>query len=193
MIRDIPVNREGFSLIELLVSMFLLVVLVLLASRLFDTSTNVWKTGTRKAEVNLTGRSVLDYLDRDIARAVFSTNTSSSLYNLQPVVGNGGKSLTYAVFNDNTNGYTMIGGVIESVTVGLQGTTLFRGTNEIIRNIDDLQFNLDSGDPDWPTFVDVTIHFRAADDRGTSSTNFNNVYSKRIYFPNYTRCRYDDY
>mgnify|MGYP001011524977 CR=1 FL=1 len=62
-----------------LLAMFILVLLVLLSSRLFSTASQTFNTGIRKAEINLVGRSVLDFLDRDISRAVFYTNSAGRL------------------------------------------------------------------------------------------------------------------
>ena len=182
----------GFTLIELLVSMFILVILVLLSSRLFNTATEAWNTGIRKAEVNLIGRSVMDYLEREIARAVFSTNSSRLFY--PQVITDG---LRYQILSDTTNyNGNPMDGLVETVEIKLVGNRyLMRGTNDVIKNIDRLSFVLDPGDPTSPTYVDITLGFRAADDRarGANTNLFINTFTKRVYFPNYSRSRNDDY
>jgi prepilin-type N-terminal cleavage/methylation domain-containing protein len=179
---------DGFTLIELLVAMFILVIVVMLTSRLFNTASQVWATGTRKAEVNLVGRSVLDYLDRELSRAVFSTN-SARLY--RPALISDG--LEYQILSDSTNGLVM-DGLVETVRIRLDGTRVLRGNTEIVKNIDVLTFVLDQEDLNWPTYVDITLKFRAADDRIRSPpASFYNTFTKRVYFPNYSRSRYDDY
>jgi prepilin-type N-terminal cleavage/methylation domain-containing protein len=182
-------GEPGFSLIEMLVAMFILVLMVMMCARMFTNATQSWETGTRKAEVNLIGRSVLDYLTREISKAAFSTNADTRL-NVPTVSGS---TLSYNVLSDSTNGASM-DGLVEAVTISLSGDRLMRVTNEIIRNIDGLIFKLDPSDPDWPTYVDITLKFRSSSDRArNANTNFVETFAKRVYFPNYHRSRYDDY
>jgi len=182
-------ERLGFSLIEMLVAMFILVLMVMMCARMFTNATQSWDTGTRKAEVNLIGRSVLDYLTREVSKAAFSTNADTRLH--VPTVS--GSTLRYNILSDSTNGATM-DGLVETVTISLSGDRLMRGPDEIIRNIDGLTFKLDPVDPDWPTYVDITLKFRASSDRArNANTNFVETFAKRVYFPNYHRSRYDDY
>ncbi len=183
----------GFTLIELLLAMFILVLLVLLSSRLFSTASQTFNTGIRKAEINLVGRSVLDFLDRDISRAVFYTNSAGRLGTPE----SSGHDLRYWVLSDYAvpDGSTgMRTSLVDRVTISLSGDRLIRsssGTNrDLISNMEDITFELD--DPDWPTYVDVALHFKASEDRHVGRTNLINVFSKRIYFPNYTRNLYDD-
>lgn len=60
----------GFSLIEILVAMTILVILVLIMSNVFHQSTVSWDGGLRKAEGNTTGRAVLGLLARELTEAV---------------------------------------------------------------------------------------------------------------------------
>ncbi len=69
-------NRDnGFTLIELLVALAILGVIVVMCGRLFEQSNIAWKTGTRKAEMNMVGRGLADFMAQDIARAVIRENT----------------------------------------------------------------------------------------------------------------------
>lgn len=63
-------RRGGFTLLELLVSMVILGVIVVVCGRIFEQSTVVWDSGTRKAELNLTGRAVVDAMAQEISHAV---------------------------------------------------------------------------------------------------------------------------
>lgn len=179
----------GFSLIELLVAMFILVLLVMMSSRLFTNATRAWEIGNRKAEINMIGRTVMDYLEREVDKAVFSLNADSRL----PVPAVSGSKITYYILNDSTNGVNPDDGLVAEVKLELSGGILRRNNDEIIRNIDSLTFELDSVDP--PSFVDINLSFRASDDRarGAATNNFSNSFSKRVYFPNYHRSRNDDY
>ncbi len=63
-------SRSGFTLLELLVSMVILGVIVVICGRIFDQSTVAWDSGSRKAELNLTGRAVVDLMAQEISQAV---------------------------------------------------------------------------------------------------------------------------
>jgi prepilin-type N-terminal cleavage/methylation domain-containing protein len=67
-------GRAGFSLIELLVSMAILVVITLMVSRIFQQAGVAWDTGSRKAEKMMTGRAVSDFIARQLSHAVPDTN-----------------------------------------------------------------------------------------------------------------------
>jgi prepilin-type N-terminal cleavage/methylation domain-containing protein len=64
-------RRSGFTLLELLVAMIILMVIVLATARIFDQSTVAWDSGSRKAEVNMTGRAVADFMAQEISQAVY--------------------------------------------------------------------------------------------------------------------------
>ena len=74
---------SGFTLLELLVSMVILMVIVLSTTKIFNASTVAWDTGSRKAEVNMTGRSVADFLAQEISQAVYDGSTISESSLLQ--------------------------------------------------------------------------------------------------------------
>ena len=67
-------RRGGFSLIEILVAVSILVVIVLMMSMVFHQSNVAWDSGTRKAEGNMTARAVLGFMARELSQAVSSSN-----------------------------------------------------------------------------------------------------------------------
>ena len=64
------VGCGGFTLLELLVSMVILGIIVVICGQIFDQSTVAWDSGSRKAELNLTGRAVVDLVAQEISHAV---------------------------------------------------------------------------------------------------------------------------
>lgn len=63
-------KRTGFTLIELLVAIAILGVIVVLCGKIFEQSNIAWKTGSLKAESNLIGRGIADFIAQDISRSV---------------------------------------------------------------------------------------------------------------------------
>lgn len=68
-------GRRGFTLVELLVAMSMLVVIVMIIGMFFQRASVAWDTGVRKAEVLLTGRAVADYMSQEMEMAMPVTNT----------------------------------------------------------------------------------------------------------------------
>ncbi len=69
-----PIKRiaesAGFTLIEILVAMAILMVIVLMMATLFHSSTNAWDNGMRQAEISLEARAVMNMIQRDLSQAV---------------------------------------------------------------------------------------------------------------------------
>jgi len=193
MIRQRQYRKDGgFTLIELLLAMFILVILVLLTSRVFHSASQTWSAGLRKAEVNLVGRSVMDYMDREISRAIFATNH----YRVgRPVVS--GSTITFSVLGESQVPDGRVGGgtsLVERISISLIGNRIQRssGTNTqtIISNMEELSFEMD--DPDWPTYVDIRLGFKVSDDRHRDASVLVNNFTKRVYFRNFTRNYFDE-
>jgi prepilin-type N-terminal cleavage/methylation domain-containing protein len=71
-----PVRKNGFTLIELLVALAILGVIVVLCGRIFQQANASWTTGSRKAEINMIGRGIADFIAQDISRCVPGTLAS---------------------------------------------------------------------------------------------------------------------
>jgi len=63
-------RRRGFTLLEVLVAMSILIVIALMMSTLFGQSRTTYERGTRKTELAMEGRSALNLMTREIAQAV---------------------------------------------------------------------------------------------------------------------------
>jgi len=64
-------GRRGFTLIEILASMTILVFLVLMLTKVYTEGANAWKTGARNTYRNMTARAVMDYMARELSMATF--------------------------------------------------------------------------------------------------------------------------
>lgn len=67
-------RKTGFTLMELLVSMTILLLLALMISRIFNTGSFAIRTGSNDALLDETARFVLDNLEADISQSLIRTN-----------------------------------------------------------------------------------------------------------------------
>jgi hypothetical protein len=63
-------SRSGFTLVELLAGMTILIIMVLFLNRIFTESTTMWKLGNKRVASNSDGRAVVDFMVRDLSMAV---------------------------------------------------------------------------------------------------------------------------
>lgn len=62
--------KNAFTLIEVLVATFILIVMVLILSKIFHQASVAWSAGFRRAEGNMTGRSAVGFMARELMNAV---------------------------------------------------------------------------------------------------------------------------
>ena len=60
----------GFSLIEVLVSMTVLIVIIVMVTNMFRNASEAWDTGTQRAEMNTSARAAIEYIARELSCAV---------------------------------------------------------------------------------------------------------------------------
>jgi len=63
-------NHAGFSLIEVLVSMTVLVVIIVMVTNMFRNASEAWDMGTQRAEMNTSARAAIEYITRELSCAV---------------------------------------------------------------------------------------------------------------------------
>jgi len=66
-------GQHGFSLLELLVAITVLIVIVMVTALIFQQASVAWGTGTRKAGAETNLRAVMGTIERDLAMAVDDT------------------------------------------------------------------------------------------------------------------------
>jgi prepilin-type N-terminal cleavage/methylation domain-containing protein len=62
--------RRGFTLIEVLVAMSILVVIVLIMTQLFHQASVAWEGGLRQVEMSMEGRAALNLISGELAQAL---------------------------------------------------------------------------------------------------------------------------
>ena len=68
--------RQGFTLVEVLVAMVILMVIVLMMANLMRHTSNAWDAGMRNVGVSLEGRSALDLMGRELSSGVMDGTLS---------------------------------------------------------------------------------------------------------------------
>jgi len=86
--------------------MAILLVIVMLTTRIFHQATVAWESGARKAELDMTGRSIVDFIARELEQAVCD---SVIIKNTAFDVPNGGDYAKFVMMNaePTTNNRTL--------------------------------------------------------------------------------------
>ena len=75
-------NRSsGFTLLEMLVGLVIMMVIALVISKVIALGSDAFANGSRRADVNLTGRAVIDLMSRDFEIAIASPRFPATLNN----------------------------------------------------------------------------------------------------------------
>jgi prepilin-type N-terminal cleavage/methylation domain-containing protein len=114
-------KRAGFTLVELLVAMLILVVIVLITTRIFQQATMSWDVGLKKAEMSMTGRAVVDCMAQEIGQAVEDRTLYAGVFDVQP------KQVDFVVLAVPTNGTAPRAQQVEfRVEEGIDGARVVR-------------------------------------------------------------------
>ncbi len=65
-----PSGRSGFTIIELLASMAILVFIVLMMSRVFAEATSIWSLGAKRITTASDGRAIMDFMVKELTQAM---------------------------------------------------------------------------------------------------------------------------
>lgn len=80
MTRNEKQNRNGFTLLEIVVSITLLALIALMLARVFNESSKTIGRGQQDSLLDDSARMVLDYLENDISQAIIRTNVAFRVY-----------------------------------------------------------------------------------------------------------------
>jgi hypothetical protein len=67
-------ERAAFTLIEVLVATFILVIMILILGKVYHQASVAWSAGFRRAEGNMTGRSAVGFMAREIMNGCADSN-----------------------------------------------------------------------------------------------------------------------
>ena len=162
------VRGAGFTIIELLVAMSVLVIIVLIVTMIFQRASAVWDTGMNKAELDMTGRGVADYVAQDISSALDLPSFSASGANAHfDCLGEASRSNGAITKVD----YSYGGGKLERISAG--------NTTVLVEGLKDFAFSSPPGG-NLPPYVDVTVTV-------TNEVGVQSLYQSRAFFLNRNR------
>lgn len=168
--------RQGFTLLELLVAIAILMIIVLIAVQLFSRARTAWDVGSRIADSCLKGRTVADFVAQELSRAVLPTNGSSFTVTAT--------TIDFPILRQVETASDL---VVTNEQISFAAGTAMLGTNELCRGLADMTFSSNPGyvpGSELPLYVDVIV--RIVSDDGTVT----NLYQSRATFPNWDRYRF---
>jgi len=84
-------RKSGFTIIELLASMTILVFIVIMMTRMFTESTQIWSLGTKRITTATEGRAIMDFMVNELTQAmaddVLTFKLNSGGVNAAPLYG----------------------------------------------------------------------------------------------------------
>ena len=170
----------GFSLVELLMAMAILSIIVVICGRLFQQSAAAWETGIRRAERNIIGRNMTDFLAQDLSRAVCSTDGELQM---------GGNSLRFPILDEQSVREGLSPRAYQWVTYDLSPNNLRRNGERLAPAgvVDRVRLTAGptaAGRP--PIYVDVEVRVKDPDSAYMES------FISRAWLRNRYRYRYDE-
>jgi prepilin-type N-terminal cleavage/methylation domain-containing protein len=86
--------RAGFTILELLCAMAVLLIIVMMMGEIFTHSSRAWEIGTGQAENNTAGRAAIEFLARELSQAIAGSNCTFA------ILPDRDELLTYGMDND---------------------------------------------------------------------------------------------
>ena len=128
-------SQQGFSLIELLVAMGLMVLLLAAISGVLSVSVNSWLQGSSKTEVQQVARQAMDTMAREIQYASSITRNSATSISFSTVQAGSVRTINYYLDtsaspqviyrNDGSGARPLTGGSNIPVSISVLRFTLF--------------------------------------------------------------------
>jgi prepilin-type N-terminal cleavage/methylation domain-containing protein len=173
---DAPLARiRGFTLVEILVAMSILVVITLIVSGIFQQTTVTWDSGSRRAEMNMTGRALADLMAQEISQAVQFVGPIND------------HDITFWVVAECAGASARARRQVQFLWGG--GVPRRNGV-EMATGIQDVSFVPEPGATD-PRYVDVRVTLLSEDDQAKGQSSHPGVYEARAYLQNRKRYAYD--
>ena len=64
------VCHQGFTLLEVLVAMAVMIVIIVMVTNMFRDASEAWDSGTQRAEMNTSARAAVEYITRELQSAI---------------------------------------------------------------------------------------------------------------------------
>lgn len=182
-------RKGGFTLIEVLVALAILGVIVVLCGRIFEQANLSWTTGSRKAEVNMIGRGIADFIAQDVARCVEADVPLSGDSPKFKIIDEAGVPLGSAATKALVEVSYSLGSAPLKRTVGAApAATLLPDLTDMTLEVKAFltpQTPLAAGEV-LPAYVDVAVTVTDTD------TAYDYVFQSRAWLANRDRYKYDE-
>lgn len=164
-------TNSAFTLIELLVAMSILVIIILIIGMFFQRASVSWDTGSRRAELLLTGRAVADFMAQEMQQSVPSPDFDAN-----------GATATFWILGDAVGALRATQQVHYAAVAGKATRTCGGTTAELAEGVTALEFGEgDPGENGLPLWVDIKV--------SVSNEVDSKVFQSRAGFPNRSRDR----
>ncbi len=141
----IGVRRSGFTLLEILMAVSILVILVFIVGGMFRHSTGAWEAGLRRTESDAGSRAALSMMAHELSMAVADTRLKCSIvsgmsdisfYTFGPIAGNREvRKVTYTLDSGSLKRK------LEEINIGSgYPTPISSSTVSLLDNVTDLKF-----------------------------------------------------
>jgi len=170
----------GFTLVELLVAMAILSIIVVICGRLFQQASAAWETGVRRAERNIIGRNLADFIAGDLSRTVARTDDELQI---------GATSLRFPIVDEASVREGLSPRAYQWVTYDLSPNNLRRNGQKLAPAgvVDRIRITAGPATPGRPPiYVDVEVRVKDAD------SSYVEAFTSRAWIRNRDRYRYDD-
>jgi len=98
-----PGKRGGFSLMEIMAAVAILMVIVMLMGRIFTDGWKIWSLSTKRAYSMAEGRAVMDVMTRELSQAFADSNIVFKLVSDRDLVHGGEKTFGVDVYDWQTD------------------------------------------------------------------------------------------
>lgn len=171
----------GFTLVELLVAMAILSIIVVICGRLFQQASAAWETGVRRAERNIIGRNLADFIAGDLSRAVARTDDELQI---------GATSLRFPIVDEASVQEGLSSRAYQWVTYDLSPNNLRRNGQKLAPAGVVDRIRITAGPAATPRrppiYVDLEVRVKDPD------SSYVEAFTSRAWIRNRDRYRYDD-
>ncbi len=160
-------RRAGFTLLELLVAISILVIIVMMMAGVFFQSRVAWGTGLRRSRMAMEGRAVIDFIANELAQAVADETLECMIQD--------GQGITFYMLDQASPERR----AVKQVTYSYAGDRIRRSVRDVTfspyvapgpiregylaRNVSSFQFITPDGGPyrtNLPAWVDIELTMR---------------------------------
>jgi len=162
------------------VAMAILSIIVIICGRLFQQASAAWETGVRRAERNIIGRNLADFIAGDLSRAVARTDDELQI---------GATSLRFPIVDEASVRDGLSSRAYQWVTYDLSPNNLRRNGQRLAPAgvVDRIRITAGPATPGRPPiYVDVETRVKDPD------SFYVEVFTSRAWIRNRDRYRYDD-